>query len=44
MVGDDEPDAVLQQFLAGIPVCLSVVFGQSRFNSVLIETDHEMHS
>lgn len=37
----DEPDAVLERFLTGIPVRLSVGSGRSRFNSVLIETEEE---
>jgi metallophosphoesterase (TIGR00282 family) len=37
----DEPGPVLERFLTGIPVRLTVGSGRSRFNSVLIETDEE---
>ncbi len=38
IIGSD-PGPVLQRFLTGIPVRLTVGSGPSRFNSVLIETD-----
>ena len=37
----DEPDSVLERFLTGIPVRLSVGSGPARFNAIFVETDDQ---